>query len=574
MSKQTLKLFLWLILSLGAMGIVWVAIAGLSNILAYFQQGADPATALNILPNAPPDLFLKLEWLPDAPNSGRVLDAYNRQQVEIAYEWAWAQWNISYLRKAPYGIATYFTEPALKAVRQSITDAAKQGLQINQVNTSHQLRVNFYSADGNLLSLTDEAADISSIIRDASGTVIFAGDTRATYDMILLQQEGRWQIRDFVRRQAKSTDNTKPILPLVSASSAQISQTQLVLDGKPFEIAGINYYPQATPWDNFWVKYDPQIIDQDFALIKTLGMNSVRIFVNFEDFGGPQIKPDMLDNLEDLLKTAENHDLKVIVTLFDFRTSYDPLLWPQSDRHLDGLIPKFADNPAILAWDIKNEPDLDYGANTATIVNAWLAHTARYLRELAPKQPITIGWSSAKAAQQLVNLVDIVSFHDYLPPASLPDRLSGLVSAAMNKPILLEEYGLPTWNSIFPNGHTDAEQTEYYADTLNIVRSQNLLGAMAWTLYDFNAVPASVAGRWPWQTGPQSNLGIVRRDGVPKPAAALLAPDAVLKAPTIPAYARFLKPFWLLVFASGIGIPLLGLIIFIRRRIKRHKRPA
>jgi hypothetical protein len=563
MPKTTLKFILWLFLSAVAISLAWVATSGVASIIAYFQQGADPAAALNILPNLPPDLHVAIEWLPDDPQSGRPLDSFTRQQIELAYQWAWVQWNISYLRGEPYGLETYFTTPALNFVRKSVMDAAVDKLQIQQINTAHRLKLNLYSADGNLIAFTDQAAQISSIIQDSSNAVIFSGETRAAYEVVMLQQEGRWQIRDWVRTQTILMDD--------AAAPSATSQPEYV-PGQG-TIAGINYYPQATPWDKFWSNYNPAVIAMDFARIRLLGLNTIRIFVGFEAFGGPNVDPDMLDRLQDLLDQAQEQNLKVIVTLFDFRTNYDPLLWPQSDRHLEQLIPPFSNHPAVLAWDIKNQPDLDFRTTNPVVVKAWLAHTARHLHQLAPNQIVTIGWSSAEAAESLIDAVDMVTFHDYRPPEGFPERLKTLRRAVgSDKPIMLGEFGLPSWNSIFPNGHTEAEQAEYYAKMLRAVRESNLAGSVAWTLYDFTSIPASVAGRLPWQSGPEANLGIVRANGSLKPSAYLLNPNASLDITPLPAYARFLKPFWLLV--GAFGITLLSIISFLVGRwiLRRRKR--
>jgi len=56
MSKQLLKLILWAVLLVIATFLTVVILQQLGGVIAYFQQGADPASALNIVPNAPPDL--------------------------------------------------------------------------------------------------------------------------------------------------------------------------------------------------------------------------------------------------------------------------------------------------------------------------------------------------------------------------------------------------------------------------------------------------------------------------------------------------------------------------------------
>src|SRR5690242_17701807 len=107
MSKTLLKLILWgLVLGLLAVAL-WFGLGQIGQLLAYFQQGADPASAFNIVPNVPPDLGVALSWLPDDVDPGRAMEPNTRDQVQSAYLRAWLQWNLSYRKGQPYGLTTY-----------------------------------------------------------------------------------------------------------------------------------------------------------------------------------------------------------------------------------------------------------------------------------------------------------------------------------------------------------------------------------------------------------------------------------------------------------------------------------
>lgn len=566
MRKTHIKLIIWaLLVALAAAG-AWAAVSGAANLLAYFQRGAEPASALNIVPNVPPDLHVALSWDADAADTGRPIEAATRSQVEAAYARAWLQWNLSYLKGEPHGLATYFTGPALAEIGAAVRRARADGLRVEQADTAHRLRLHFYSADGTVVAFTDHDAPVAQVVRDDSGAILSAGETRADYDVVMLLEDGHWHIRHWVRRPATPAPPA-PAPPCPGCVTAD--GDGLALGGAPFAVAGINYYPQATPWDAFWAQYSPAVIDRDLSRAKGLGLNSIRIFVPYEQFGGPRVEPAMLERLGDLLDRAEAQDLKVIVTLFDFRADYSLLHWAAADRHLEAILGPFAAHPAILAWDLKNEPDLDDRRAGALAVDAWLAHTLALARRLDPNHLLTIGWSSPEAARRLAEQVDVVQFHYYAPAAELPDAYAALRAAAPEKPLLLGEFGLPTWNSVFPHGHTEAEQAAYYADLLARLREVDAAGAMAWTLYDFAQVPAAVAGPWPWQTGPQAHMGVVRADGTEKPSAALLAPRSELHVPPVPGWARWLKPFWLLVAGAALASAA-GAAWRLRRRAARR----
>ena len=569
MPKRRLKLMIWLALLLVAAGLAWAAVRGAAGLLAYFQRGADPASALNIVPNVPPDLYTKISWRPDPPGGGRAIEPFTRGQIQAAYQRAWLQWNLSYLKGEPFGLKTYFTGPALAAAGDAVRATAAQGLKIEQIDTEHDLELQLYSAGGAVAAFTDHNVLVAQVIRDAGGAVVYAGETRADYDVVMLLEDGVWHVRHWLRRDAA----TPPPSAALAGKPGFVTRdgSRLLLDGQPFQIAGVDYYPRDTPWDKFWAGYSSAETDRDLTLMRSLGLNTLRTFIPFQQFGGPKPDPAMLDRLADFLDRAEANRVKVIVTLFDFRTDYRPLLWPESDRHAEALLARFRDHPAVLAWDLKNEPNNDYAASGRAAVDAWLAHTARVARAADPNHLITIGWLGPDAAHALAGEVDLISFHFFAPADQLAAGYAGLRARAPGKPIAITEFGLPTWNSIFPNGHSEAEQARYYADILATVRASDATGTIAWTLYDFSYVPSQVAGRMPWRIGPERQLGVVRADDSLKPAARLLAPGAALDAPAVPASARFLKPFWLLVFAVGLlAASLVGR--FVWRRLPAPQR--
>ena len=82
--------------------------------------------------------------------------------------------------------------------------------------------------------------------------------------------------------------------------------------------------------------------------------------------------------------------------------------------------------------------------------------------------------------------------------------------------------------------------------------------------------PAPWPGAGPGRPVPSVNWALCVLDDTPKPAAALLAPGADLTVAPLPAYARFLKPFWLTVLAGLVLVPLLFAAVaiwYLRRRV-------
>ena len=568
MSKNRLKLILAFVVGVIGLMLAWWGLSGLMNLAAYFQEGADPAQALNIVPNVPPDWHSAVNWLPDDPDTGREMEPFTRTQIESAYQRAWLQWHLSYLRGEPYGLKTYFTGPAFAGVSDAVANLTASGYRLEQTDTEHTLKLHFYSADGSIVSFTDYAARTAQIVFGADENVILRNDDVASYEVVMLLEDGNWRVRHWRRGELISAQDIEESLepePAFVVDGGHIGQ-RTAGGFTPFTIHGINYYPQDTPWDLFWLMFDETVVDADFARIRALGLNTVRIFIPYEAFGGPEVDEVMLGRFSSLLEIAEENDLFVIPTLFDFFTGYSLLQWGASDRHVEGVVEPFADSSVILAWDIKNEPDLDFDAAGAVRVEAWLAHTLDTARTVAPNHLYTVGWSNAADATALADQVDIVTFHDYLSPDTLGERIAGLQGQVGNVPVVLGEFGLSTWNSpFFPFGRTETEQAVLYGQTLDVTRETGLAGTLAWTLYDFSHVPASVTGRLPWRRAPQGYFGVIDGEGREKPAAAFLHPEANIPVPEISLWGTLVKPFNGMVLL-GVLVVVGGGVFFFRRK--------
>jgi len=569
-AKSRLKLALALLL-VGLITLLLLGtIAAMGRLVAYFSSGADPAGIFKMVPSVPVDLNARVTWLPDGPGVGaeHTLPTYLREKIAGAYLYGWAQWNTSYTLQRPYNLKTYFAPPALDLVSTAITSTVAAGWQLRQANLHHRLELTFVSEDGQLVAFTDHNAHLVQQILAADGNLLDIQETTNVYAVVMRLEDGNWRIRDLVRR-----GNGAPLVAAPSsppADFAQVQAGQLLVNGKPFTVAGINYYPKAAPWNLFWPTYKTPTTVKDLAAVQQLGLNTVRVFVSYADFGGDDVDPTALAKLTHLLNQVQAQGLKAIVTLFDHRTDHRVDNWAADDRHLAALIPPFADHPAILAWDIKNEPDRDYSFNSQPLTEAWLRHIATTIRRYDPNHLLTIGWSNPEAATALVDLVDIVSFHYFEDVADYHNRVASLITAVEPKPVLLQEFVISTWNSFWPHGHSEAEQAYYYAALLRQQRALPTAGYLVWTLYDFAQITLPEFSL-PWRRATQAHMGLLRLDDTAKPAAALLRPGAPLDLPPLPAYYRFTKPFWLLLYALAVG----GLLLITSWRwrwVRRQRR--
>ena len=491
------------LLILSFIGLNLLLVAAISNILSYLNTGADKSTMLNLALGAEPVYKPHLVWK-DSINPSRPIEKPTKKRVAQDYLNAWYVREVALATGENTGITDYYTESARAKIDTRVLQNKKGKPFIKGASLNHELYLEFYSADGQLISFRDEAVFEIKQIYDQEKLVLETRDTSA-YRVVMLLEDGFWRIRHQER-----------IIPQAKDSSAQKSSLKRL----PQWIKGVNYYPQEHPWNTFDTLFKAERIQADFEKIKQLNLNTLRIFVGYEDFGKAEVNPEKLNRLKQLMDLAQDAELQVIVTLFDFYGDYSVLDTPNTFKHARSIISALKAHPALLAWDLKNEPDLDFDNRGKDQVTFWLQNHIAHLKQLDPETPVTIGWSKAKAATILEEKLDVVSFHYYEELEDFEETYRDL-KANTSKPIMLQEFGLSTYSGLWkPFGNDENDQTTYYERILPILKSNNLHFAF-WTLYDFEEVPTAVVGRLPWRRAPQKKFGILDSQGESKEAATL-----------------------------------------------------
>src|SRR5580765_6531282 len=79
---------------------------------------------------------------------------------------------------------------------------------------------------------------------------------------------------------AANSSSEVPGQPLPKVLVPKDSCTFVTEAGQPFVPFGVNYYRPGTGWaPQIWKQFDPEATRKDFARMKELGVNCVRIFL-------------------------------------------------------------------------------------------------------------------------------------------------------------------------------------------------------------------------------------------------------------------------------------------------------
>lgn len=292
--------------------------------------------------------------------------------------------------------------------------------------------------------------------------------------------------------QAAALGALPPYEPASTDGFVRIHDGQFVADDQPIAVRGFNYYPSQYPWRRFLTETDVDTLDAEFALMESVGANTLRIFVWNEALfqcpgSGAVPIAEAFERLDRFIHVAGERNLRLIVTLNDLADLEAYPLYADPDHvraQTAFVVDRYRGEATILAWDVRNEGDIDYGSNQTIRLNVfpreqvlgWLALTTERVRALDPDHLITAGWYLD--AEATAPYVDFVSFHHWHDAADLLQRIAAM-RAATDKPLLLEEVGYSTQRM------NDDDQARTLTEIIAVSEREGLLGWLIWTAFDF-----------------------------------------------------------------------------------------
>lgn len=497
------------VLIISFIGLNILLLLGLSRILEYLNSGADRSTMLHLEKETVSTYLPKVNWI-SLKNPAREMEKSTLNKIERDYLFAWYIKNNAFQNNDSTGIDDFYTQNTRINLKNTIAYNRKNNISIESTTLKHNPKLEFYSEDGQQIVFTDKnVIEFQKVFRNKK--LIATVQDTATYKVLMLLEDGFWRIRHFQKMEKENWY----IGDKISKSVFTVSEKKIKKGTVDFLVKGINYYPKNSAWDMFGVNFDTDTIAKDFDIITKANLNTIRIFLQYEDFGKAEVLNDKLNKLKKTLDLAKEKELAVIVTLFDFYGDYSLNSWTLTHRHAEKIVSHFKEHEAILAWDVKNEPNLDFDTRGKDNVLNWLSQTINVIRENDPNHLVTIGWSNSESAINLEKDVDFVSYHFYNPIEQFESEFTTLEKATQ-KPVMLQEFGLESYKGFWNwFGNNENDQANYHKK-MQAIFQKNKLAFLSWTLYDFPNVPNAVVGRWPWQKQKQKKFGFIDVNGKQK----------------------------------------------------------
>jgi endo-1,4-beta-mannosidase len=320
----------------------------------------------------------------------------------------------------------------------------------------------------------------------------------------------------------------------------------------------------------WWSKFDLAEVEADFARIAACGLDSVRVFLTWEDFQPTPDRVDrwMLERLVGVADLAGRLGLGLIPTLFTGHMSgvnWIPtwaLGGSGGDRRFrvvsggrvvhTGLRNWYTDSAvgdaqvlfaaeaaaalaghqAVWAWDLGNENSNCVIPPTRSAARAWLARLSLAIRNADETALVTVGLHMEDLEEdrrlgpaEASEACDLLSMHGYpiyarWADGPTDDHLLPFLARVTHwlgegRDLVFSEFGLP---SLLVEEDAAAA---YTARALEALRRAGCLGALLWCYSDY---PLVLAETPPFDLAPHElSFGLWRADGSPKPAVAAVA---------------------------------------------------
>ena len=305
----------------------------------------------------------------------------------------------------------------------------------------------------------------------------------------------------------KIEDRPIPLIPETNPKAESgfvyVQGSHFYLDGEVYQFKGVNYYPSKNSWRRMWENWDAAEINTELALLENIGVNTIRVFLDYKLFERHRIYGEfniMLIRLDELLAICELRGMRALVT---------PFVWGSgniaTDRaHIRAIVTRFKDDKRIFGWDISNELDHAWIGSPALkpAIQAWAKAIFEEVKSIDSNHLSTIGdygWylgdrSDPYGSGILLDLSqmsipladqDFICFHWYSHAFALDVALAKLKQET-GKPIVIEEIGLPT-NGIqggVPWYLSEQDVANYFFSWMNVTAQRGAY-AMPWCGFDY-----------------------------------------------------------------------------------------
>ena len=198
---------------------------------------------------------------------------------------------------------------------------------------------------------------------------------------------------------------------------------------------------------------DQQTLERDLGFMNRLQLNSTRVWLRQREY--ERNPEEYVKRVVNYVRTCNEHGVSVMPILFN--GSFPQLLqkgaMESGEKYVTAMVNALKNEEGLLMWDIMNEPRMnDYYRKAppeeqekrSNEIAGFNRHFIQFVKAIDPVNAVTVGYWLPEFCEKTADVVDVISFHDYLETRSRVEESYAIaeeVSKKYNKPLINSELG-------------------------------------------------------------------------------------------------------------------------------------
>jgi hypothetical protein len=194
-----------------------------------------------------------------------------------------------------------------------------------------------------------------------------------------------------------------------------------------------------------------EILERDLEFMKRLQLNSTRVWLSQRAYeSNPE---EYIKRVVNYVRTCNKYGVTVMPILFNgtFPALLEKNAKETGEKYVTAMVNALKNEEGLLMWDIMNEPEMnDYYRKSSSEeqekrineIEGFVRHFIAYVKKIDPVNAVTVGHWLSKFCENTSDLVDVISFHDYLETRSRVEKSYAIAegySKKYNKPLINSE---------------------------------------------------------------------------------------------------------------------------------------
>lgn len=170
---------------------------------------------------------------------------------------------------------------------------------------------------------------------------------------------------------------------------------------------------------------DQATIERDLSYAQRLQLNSTRVWLSYKAY--QQDPSSFVESIRNYVRIAHSMGISTMPILWNGNGLNPDILGEafrtEGEKYVKAVVDALKDEEGIIMWDIMNEPvcngyylrapEEDKSKNLEEIRD-FVRYYCSYVKRIDPVNAITVGHTRPKYLELTADLVDVLSFHDYL----------------------------------------------------------------------------------------------------------------------------------------------------------------